>query len=36
MIRKAFDVSVEAHKDQRRKSGEAYIFHPIGGQNCRF
>jgi (p)ppGpp synthase/HD superfamily hydrolase len=26
---KAFDVSVEAHKDQRRKSGEAYIFHPI-------
>jgi len=30
LIRKAFDVSVEAHKDQRRKSGEAYIFHPIG------
>ena len=29
LIRKAFDVSVEAHKDQRRKSGEAYIFHPI-------
>ena len=29
-IRKAFDVAVEAHKDQRRKSGEAYIFHPIG------
>ncbi|MFY7988034.1 MAG: RelA/SpoT family protein [Flavobacterium sp.] len=29
MIRKAFDVSVDAHKDQRRKSGEAYIFHPI-------
>lgn len=28
-IRKAFDVSVDAHKDQRRKSGEAYIFHPI-------
>ncbi|SKB40175.1 GTP pyrophosphokinase [Salegentibacter holothuriorum] len=28
-IRKAFDTSVEAHKDQRRKSGEAYIFHPI-------
>ncbi|MES2748474.1 MAG: RelA/SpoT family protein [Bacteroidota bacterium] len=30
LIRKAFDVAVEAHKDQRRKSGEAYIFHPIG------
>lgn len=29
MIRKAFDVSVEAHKDMRRKSGEPYIFHPI-------
>ena len=30
IIRKAFDVAVDAHKDQRRKSGEAYIFHPIG------
>ncbi|HSP13088.1 MAG TPA: bifunctional (p)ppGpp synthetase/guanosine-3',5'-bis(diphosphate) 3'-pyrophosphohydrolase [Salegentibacter sp.] len=29
LIRKAFDISVEAHKDQRRRSGEAYIFHPI-------
>ena len=29
MIRLAFDTSVEAHSDQRRKSGEAYIFHPI-------
>jgi GTP pyrophosphokinase len=29
MIRHAFDVAVDAHKDQRRKSGEAYIFHPI-------
>ncbi|GGE11900.1 RelA/SpoT family protein [Psychroflexus salis] len=29
MIRKAFETAVEAHKDQRRKSGEAYIFHPI-------
>jgi GTP pyrophosphokinase len=28
LIRKAFDVS-EEHKEQRRKSGEAYIFHPI-------
>ena len=29
IIRKAFDVAVDAHQDQRRKSGEAYIFHPI-------
>ncbi len=29
LIRKAFDRAVDAHKDQRRKSGEAYIFHPI-------
>ena len=29
LIRKAFDFAVECHKDQRRKSGEAYIFHPI-------
>ena len=29
MIRSAFEVAVDAHKDQRRKSGEAYIFHPI-------
>ncbi len=29
MIRKAFDVAVDAHKSQRRKSGEAYIFHPL-------
>lgn len=29
LIRKAFGVAVDAHKDQRRKSGEAYIFHPI-------
>lgn len=29
LIRKAFDFAVEAHQDQRRKSGEAYIFHPI-------
>ena len=28
-IRKAFDLAVEAHKDQRRKSGEPYVFHPI-------
>jgi guanosine-3',5'-bis(diphosphate) 3'-pyrophosphohydrolase len=29
MIRKAFNVAVEAHKDMRRKSGEPYIYHPI-------
>ena len=29
LIRSAFDIAVEAHKEQRRKSGEAYIFHPI-------
>ncbi len=29
IIRKAFDVAVDAHKDMRRKSGEPYIFHPI-------
>lgn len=29
LIRKAFDLAVDAHKDQRRKTGEPYIFHPI-------
>lgn len=29
LIRKAFDLAADAHKDQRRKSGEPYIFHPI-------
>ena len=29
MIRKAFNLSVEAHSKQRRKTGEPYIFHPI-------
>ena len=28
-IRKAWELAVEAHKDMRRRSGEAYIFHPI-------
>jgi GTP pyrophosphokinase len=32
LIRKAFDVSVEAHKEQRRKIREAYIFHPIAAK----
>ena len=29
LIRHAFDVAVEAHSDQRRKTGEPYIYHPI-------
>tara|TARA_R110002074_G_scaffold203432_11_gene371443 strand:+ start:3787 stop:5991 length:2205 start_codon:yes stop_codon:yes gene_type:complete len=29
LIRSAFETAVDAHKNQRRKSGEAYIFHPI-------
>lgn len=29
LIRKAFDITLEAHKGVRRKSGEAYIFHPL-------
>lgn len=29
LIRSAFDLSLEAHKDMRRKSGEPYIYHPI-------
>ena len=29
LIRKAFDIAVEAHNGQRRRSGEAYVFHPI-------
>lgn len=28
-IKKAFKISVDAHKDMRRKSGEPYIYHPI-------
>ena len=28
-IKKAFEIALDAHKDQRRKSGEPYIFHPI-------
>src|ERR1051326_8999057 len=29
LVRKAFEVALEAHKEMRRKSGEPYIFHPI-------
>ncbi len=29
LIRKAFNIALEAHKDMRRKSGEPYIYHPI-------
>ncbi len=28
-IRQAFNFSLQAHKDHRRKSGEPYIYHPI-------
>jgi GTP diphosphokinase / guanosine-3',5'-bis(diphosphate) 3'-diphosphatase len=29
LIKKAFTIAVEAHKDMRRKSGEPYILHPL-------
>ncbi len=29
MVRKAFRLAADAHKDMRRKSGEPYIFHPL-------
>jgi hypothetical protein len=29
LIKKAFNVSSEAHKEMRRKSGEPYIYHPL-------
>lgn len=29
VIRKAFNVALEAHKNMRRKTGEPYIYHPI-------
>ncbi|MDB2385368.1 RelA/SpoT family protein [Polaribacter sp.] len=29
LIRKAFDIAVDAHSLQRRKTGEPYIYHPI-------
>jgi GTP diphosphokinase / guanosine-3',5'-bis(diphosphate) 3'-diphosphatase len=29
LIKKAFNVSLDAHRDMRRKSGEPYIYHPL-------
>ncbi|HEV7348526.1 RelA/SpoT family protein [Telluribacter sp.] len=29
LIKKAFNTSVEAHKEMRRRSGEPYIYHPL-------
>lgn len=29
IIKKAFNTSLEAHKEMRRKSGEPYIYHPL-------
>lgn len=29
MLRRAFEMAVDAHKDMRRKSGEPYILHPL-------
>lgn len=29
LIKKAFTLSLDAHKDMRRKSGEPFIFHPL-------
>ena len=29
LIKKAFKISLEAHKDMKRKSGEPYILHPL-------
>jgi guanosine-3',5'-bis(diphosphate) 3'-pyrophosphohydrolase len=29
LIKRAFTIALDAHKDMRRKSGEPYIFHPL-------
>jgi len=30
IIKLAFDTAAKAHSDQRRKTGELYIYHPFG------
>ena len=30
LLRTAFEMAADAHKTMRRKSGEPYIFHPLG------
>src|ERR1700759_3840781 len=29
LLRRAFEIAADAHKDMRRKSGEPYILHPV-------
>ena len=29
LLRRAFEIAVDAHRDMRRKSGEPYILHPL-------
>ena len=29
LLRRAFEISLEAHRDMRRKSGEPYVLHPL-------
>ncbi|MEI6508985.1 MAG: HD domain-containing protein, partial [Bacteroidota bacterium] len=29
LLRKAFNLALEAHKDMRRRTGEPYIYHPL-------